>query len=89
MKSGAEGAHFFGALLLTFSFDKHSFNMVFSDREIHNRLAGYMCCLFLQIIIFSFCAFLFIFGIIILRGNRSVYQCASLSVFLCFLSNPL
>ena len=23
MKSGAEGAHFFGALLLTFSFDKH------------------------------------------------------------------
>lgn len=24
MKSGAEGAHFFGALLLTFSFDKHS-----------------------------------------------------------------
>lgn len=24
MKSGAEGAHFFGALLLTFSFDKHN-----------------------------------------------------------------
>ena len=24
MKSGAEGAHFFGALLLTFSFDKHT-----------------------------------------------------------------
>ena len=24
MKSGADGAHFFGALLLTFSFDKHS-----------------------------------------------------------------
>ena len=23
MKSGADGAHFFGALLLTFSFDKH------------------------------------------------------------------
>ena len=23
MKSGAEGAHFFGALLLTFTFDKH------------------------------------------------------------------
>lgn len=26
MKSGAEGAHFLGALLLTFSFDKHSCN---------------------------------------------------------------
>ena len=25
MKSGAEGAHFLGALLLTFSFDKHSY----------------------------------------------------------------
>ena len=25
MKSGAEGAHFLGALLLTFSFDKHTF----------------------------------------------------------------
>ena len=25
MKSGAEGAHFFGALLLTFSFDKHNY----------------------------------------------------------------
>ena len=24
MKSGAEGAHFLGALLLTFSFDKHT-----------------------------------------------------------------
>jgi len=24
MKSGADGAHFFGALLLTFSFDKHT-----------------------------------------------------------------
>ena len=24
MKSGADGAHFFGALLLTFSFDKHN-----------------------------------------------------------------
>ena len=26
MKSGADGAHFFGALLLTFSFDKHTLN---------------------------------------------------------------
>lgn len=29
MKSGAEGAHFFGALLLTFSFDKHKGQRVF------------------------------------------------------------
>ena len=28
MKSGAEGAHFLGALLLTFSFDKHSHSMI-------------------------------------------------------------
>ena len=39
----------------------NGFNMVFSDREIHNRLAGYMCCLFLQIMIFLFCAFLLLF----------------------------
>ena len=28
MKSGADGAHFFGALLLTFSFDKHSVDRI-------------------------------------------------------------
>lgn len=28
MKSGAEGAHFFGALLLTFSFDKHTHGLM-------------------------------------------------------------
>lgn len=49
MKSGAEGAHFFGALLLTFSFDKHrpmtslSINSaaipntfrIFASKEVH------------------------------------------------------
>ena len=40
MKSGAEGAHFFGALLLTFSFDKHSRSLYFGILKqviIHNR----------------------------------------------------
>ena len=32
MKSGAEGAHFFGALLLTFSFDKHTEPLACSNR---------------------------------------------------------
>lgn len=36
MKSGAEGAHFFGALLLTFSFDKHIARYPFdTDRNPH------------------------------------------------------
>ena len=29
MKSGAEGAHFFVALLLTFSFDKHTLSLTY------------------------------------------------------------
>lgn len=34
MKSGAEGAHFLGALLLTFSFDKHTSTSVMSYMQI-------------------------------------------------------
>lgn len=34
MKSGAEGAHFFGALLLTFSFDKHNLTWWISSKKL-------------------------------------------------------
>ena len=40
MKSGAEGAHFFGALLLTFSFDKHSARSTAADID---RIIGKKC----------------------------------------------
>jgi len=33
MKSGADGAHFFGALLLTFSFDKHKFELFIAKQH--------------------------------------------------------
>ena len=43
MKSGAEGAHFFGALLLTFSFDKHIFERSEQGiRELDNKY-GAVC----------------------------------------------
>lgn len=38
MKSGAEGAHFFGALLLTFSFDKHSQRLETHFEQMKNKL---------------------------------------------------
>ena len=39
MKSGAEGAHFLGALLLTFSFDKHSVSMAtLYNLVFHNKI---------------------------------------------------
>ena len=50
MKSGAEGAHFFGSLLLTFSFDKHNI-------EKANMSIIYVFLYFLStiMIILSFC----------------------------------
>ena len=38
MKSGAEGAHFLGALLLTFSFDKHTLQ---ADSEIWENFQSF------------------------------------------------
>lgn len=40
MKSGAEGAHFLGALLLTFSFDKHIIKCLFESQCQEN--GGYL-----------------------------------------------
>ena len=44
MKSGAEGAHFFGALLLTFSFDKHILFLILVkfDKLVNHLRYGYL-----------------------------------------------
>lgn len=41
MKSGAEGAHFLGALLLTFSFDKHSPDLLTSTIKFFACFAAF------------------------------------------------